>query len=63
MKFYRFIFMILLVTALGACAPANTGDAPPHWTYEGEEGPENWGELDPTYATCSAGKSQSPIDV
>lgn len=33
------------------------------WTYEGEEGPEYWGELDPAYATCSGGTQQSPIDV
>lgn len=36
---------------------------PAHWTYEGEEGPEYWGELDPNYATCSGGTEQSPIDV
>lgn len=36
---------------------------PPHWTYEGEEGPENWGELDPAYALCGTGEGQSPIDL
>lgn len=36
---------------------------PAHWTYEGAEGPEHWGDLDPTYASCSGGTSQSPIDV
>jgi carbonic anhydrase len=35
----------------------------PHWTYEGEEGPEHWGELSSEYATCSGGTKQSPIDV
>jgi carbonic anhydrase len=34
-----------------------------HWTYEGEEGPANWGELDPDYAACSQGAAQSPIDI
>jgi len=34
-----------------------------HWTYEGEEGPAHWGELDPTYALCSTGKEQSPVDI
>ena len=34
-----------------------------HWTYEGETGPENWGELDPDYAACSTGEAQSPIDL
>jgi carbonic anhydrase len=32
----------------------------PHWTYEGEEGPEHWATLG--YPDC-AGKEQSPIDV
>jgi carbonic anhydrase len=34
-----------------------------HWTYEGEDGPEHWGEIDPTYELCSTGREQSPIDV
>jgi carbonic anhydrase len=67
MKTYRFMFIVLLVIVIGACAPASEQtsheDAPPHWTYEGEEGPEHWGELDEAYAVCSVGKSQSPIDV
>src|SRR5262249_55693239 len=43
--------------------PAEGTPAPAHWTYEGEEGPEHWGELNPTYALCSTGKEQSPIDI
>lgn len=34
-----------------------------HWTYAGKEGPERWAELDPHWSACSAGKSQSPIDI
>jgi len=34
-----------------------------HWTYEGEEGPEHWGEIDPAYEVCGTGTSQSPIDI
>lgn len=34
-----------------------------HWTYEGGEGPEHWDEIDPAYAVCGSGKSQSPVDV
>lgn len=34
----------------------------PHWTYEGKEGPEFWGDLDPSYSLCKVGKSQTPID-
>jgi carbonic anhydrase len=33
---------------------------PPHWTYEH---PEQWGDLDRTYSSCSLGRTQSPIDV
>lgn len=46
----------LLATA--ATAPANASDT---WGYE--HGTEQWGLLDPAYATCSSGLQQSPIDV
>jgi len=36
---------------------------PPHWAYEGSEGPEQWGSLDPAFATCQMGHNQSPIDI
>jgi len=35
----------------------------PHWKYEGEEGPEHWGELADEYRMCSEGRNQSPIDL
>ncbi len=35
----------------------------PHWSYEGKEDPTHWGTLDPSYATCRMGHSQSPIDI
>jgi carbonic anhydrase len=35
----------------------------PHWSYDGELGPERWGELDIGFATCSSGTQQSPIDI
>jgi carbonic anhydrase len=34
-----------------------------HWTYSGKHGPEHWGELSKAFATCSEGRSQSPIDI
>jgi carbonic anhydrase len=46
----------------GDATPGAT-DEQPHWTYEGEEGPEHWGELDADYASCSTGEEQSPIDI
>ena len=33
------------------------------WAYHGDEGPEHWGSLSPSYVACDAGKSQSPIDL
>lgn len=34
-----------------------------HWGYDGAEGPANWGDLDKSFATCSSGTEQSPIDL
>lgn len=34
-----------------------------HWAYHGDEGPDHWGSLSPSYAACSAGQSQSPVDL
>lgn len=34
-----------------------------HWAYEGKDGPENWAKLSPEFATCDAGRSQSPINI
>ncbi len=34
-----------------------------HWTYEGEEGPEHWGEIKPEFKSCSIGTQQSPINL
>ena len=61
MKALAVLFVLLLL--FYACVPQRTEPAPPHWTYEGEEGPSHWGELDQSYAVCGTGQSQSPIDV
>jgi carbonic anhydrase len=34
-----------------------------HWGYKGQEGPLNWGKLDPKYSLCSEGKNQSPVNL
>ncbi len=34
-----------------------------HWSYEGETGPEHWGELDKANTACVNGSEQSPINI
>ena len=68
MKNRSLILSSLIITALtlGACGYQVEEPHPveaPHGTYEGEEGPEHWGEIDPAYAVCGTGASQSPIDI
>jgi carbonic anhydrase len=33
------------------------------WSYEGESGPEHWGDLSPDFAACAKGVEQSPVDI
>lgn len=49
-----------LVLCLGATFAAAQSA---QWTYEGPNGPLNWGKLDPAYKACSEGNLQSPIDI
>jgi carbonic anhydrase len=51
--------LALLATTIFISSSAYAG----HWTYEGEEGPEHWGELSPDFEACLKGKTQSPIDI
>jgi len=48
-----------------APAPEAHGNthATPHWEYEGENGPANWGKLHPEFNICAIGKRQSPINI
>jgi carbonic anhydrase len=59
--------VLTVLLALCAAAPAAQlaawGQQGAEWTYEGKQGPLNWGHLDPAYSACSKGKQQSPIDI
>src|SRR5580693_5396729 len=55
------LFLLLVVAA--ASAPSSRAQWRTAWSYEGADGPEHWGDLDPDYAACSRGKEQSPIDI
>ena len=50
-----------VLMALSPLVLADQGSA--HWSYEGEEGPEHWGELSDEFRMCAEGKNQSPIDL
>lgn len=48
--------------AHGAEAASHTAH-PPHWSYEGPNGPQAWARLAPEFAKCGTGVRQSPIDI
>lgn len=67
---------LLLVPVLASCAAGAPDDdagasaAPPpgvagevHWSYDGAEGQDEWGDLSADFETCSTGDAQSPIDL
>lgn len=47
--------------AESATTPSHGGAA--HWSYEGEAGPQNWGELSADFRVCELGFEQTPIDL
>lgn len=52
-----------LALALGTGYALAAGGHGPHWTYQGHEGPDHWGDLAADFGTCKLGKHQSPIDI
>ena len=54
------LFTLICCASAGATACATP--APP-WTYAGEQGPTAWARIDPAYAACATGKSQSPVNI
>ena len=66
----QFIFAISTFVSLAAIgvvpaafAQAAAAAHAPHWGYSGAGGPSHWSDLDPSFATCKAGKRQSPLDI
>jgi carbonic anhydrase len=53
--------------ALAACGgAAATPSGPPAWNHDPADaglGPEEWGEIDPSFEACLDGDAQSPIDI
>src|SRR5437660_5865097 len=51
------------LSAARALAATPEHGAAPHWTYEGEAGPEHWGDLSPDFKTCKLGLEQTPLNL
>lgn len=52
---------VLTACLMAAATGAQAADV--HWEYAGKTGPAHWGELEPGFSACQAGKQQSPIDI
>ena len=58
------IFSRLALLAFAIAAPlANASDDSIHWAYEGDTGPEHWGDLSADFVQCKVGVNQSPINI
>ena len=53
------VVLAATTAAAGACWAAEAS----HWTYSGATGPAKWAKLEKRFASCAAGKTQSPIDI
>ena len=56
----RFSSLAALFLTMSSFAAAQTAA---NWNYFGKNGPLGWGKLDRSFAACSQGHEQSPIDI
>lgn len=63
MKKMLFVMLAVLVCYAPAFASSDSGHGKAHWGYSGEGAPEHWGGMDPKFAACRDGRSQSPINI
>ncbi len=52
-----------LCVGVARASGSSAGHGAPHWSYEGEAGPEAWGDLSAENRVCSMGMEQTPIDL
>lgn len=66
-RFFHFSFPLLTLLACGGNAPSpatsatTTSAKPAHFSYADADGPDHWGDLDPSFSLCKNGKKQSPV--
>lgn len=46
-----------------AASCGSTGTESADWTYDGDTGPDHWGDLKTEYILANTGRRQSPIDI
>lgn len=54
---------VVALLGISAASWAQQSEEAPEWSYEGETGPDRWGDLSPQFAACGNGREQSPIDL
>ena len=52
-----------ICVSLLAGESANADSSNVHWSYEGTDGPEHWGELSSDFKACELGVEQAPINL
>ncbi|XWS59485.1 hypothetical protein CRYUN_Cryun08bG0126100 [Craigia yunnanensis] len=60
---HQISFSIFALTLLIGIASASDVISAIKFGYSGNNGPDKWGILDPTFSACSSGKKQSPINI
>jgi len=60
---FRHCAATLFVTISLAATSPGLASEETHWSYSGEDGPQQWGDLTADYLMCSMGRNQSPIDL
>ena len=55
--------VVLVLILLGISLASAQEHKSAHWSYDGNEGPSHWGDLQPEFAACKTGHHQSPIDI
>jgi carbonic anhydrase len=56
-------FLIPLACALSLLTSGSSADEGAKWTYDGQHGPEQWGDLADEFDMCRRGLNQSPVDL
>ena len=59
------LYIVERAAELAASAPPTPAPAPEsiRWDYQGEHGPQAWGQLHPAFSVCEQGRQQSPIHI